>query len=94
MFTQFSHFVDTLLWLFGDVENMKGNFADFAHAGLTDFEDTGSVIFEFKNGAVGNLNYSTAVAEVNFESSLTVIGQNGTVKIGDNIWIQWTTARS
>ena len=82
LFTQFSHFVDTMLWLFGNITNIKGHFADFAHAGLTDFEDTGSVIFEFENGAIGNLNYSTAVAEKNFESSITIIAEKGTVKIG------------
>ncbi len=82
LFTQFSHFVDTLLWLFGDVNEIKGHFGDFAHASLTDFEDTGAVIFEFEKGGIGNLNYSTAVAEQNFESSITIIGEKGSVKIG------------
>ena len=31
---------------------------------------------------MGSLNYSTAVANQNLESSMTIIGQNGSVKIG------------
>jgi predicted dehydrogenase len=82
LFTQFSHFVDTMLWLFGDIRDIRAHFADFSHAGLTDFEDSGAVIFNFVQGGIGNFNYSTSVAEKNFESSMTVIGANGTVRIG------------
>lgn len=82
LFTQFSHFVDTLYWLFGDITNIRARFADFTHQKLTDFEDTGLVQFDFVNGGIGCLNYSTAIWDTNFESSLTIIGTKGTVKIG------------
>ena len=82
LFTQFSHFIDTLIWLFGNIKNIQAQFADVSHHDLTDFEDTGSVLFNFENGTMGNLNYSTAIAEKNFESSLTIIAEKGTVKIG------------
>jgi UDP-N-acetyl-2-amino-2-deoxyglucuronate dehydrogenase len=82
LFTQFSHFVDVMYWLFGDVSDMQGTFADFNHAGLTAFEDTGSVTFRFVNGGMGNLNYSTSVWSKNMESSMTIIAENGTIKIG------------
>lgn len=82
LFTQFSHFVDIMYWLFGDIKNIQGRFADFNHKDLTDFEDSGMVNFEFRNGGMGSLNYSTSVWDKNMESSLTVIGSKGSVKIG------------
>lgn len=81
LFTQFSHFIDIMYWLFGDVQNIRGNFADFMHKELTDFEDSGVVTFDFINGGMGNLNYSTAVWDTNLESSITIIGSKGTVKV-------------
>ena len=81
LFTQFSHFIDIMYWLFGDIKNIRGNFADFSHKTLTDFEDSGVVTFDFINGGMGCLNYSTAVWDTNLESSITIIGSKGTVKV-------------
>lgn len=82
LFTQFSHFIDIMYWLFGDIDNIQGKFADFTHADTTDFEDSGFVSFDFVNGGMGCINYSTAVADKNLESSMTIVGRNGSVKIG------------
>jgi len=82
LFTQFSHFIDILYWLFGDITNIQGKFADHNHAQLTDFEDSGFVSFDFVNGGMGCLNYSTSIWNQNLESSMTIIGENGSVKIG------------
>jgi UDP-N-acetyl-2-amino-2-deoxyglucuronate dehydrogenase len=82
LFTQFSHFIDLMYWLFGDIKNIKANFADFNHAHLTDFEDSGMVTFEFLNGGLGCINYSTSVYQKNLESSMTIIAENGSVKVG------------
>lgn len=82
LFTQFSHFIDIMYWLFGDITNIQGKFKDFTHQESTDFEDSGFVSFDFVDGGMGSLNYSTAVATQNLESSITIIGKNGSVKIG------------
>ncbi len=82
LFTQFSHFVDIMYWLFGDIENIVARKADFQHQHSTAFEDSGIVLFDFVNGGMGTINYSTAVWDKNFESSLTILGEKGTVKIG------------
>lgn len=82
LFTQFSHFIDIMYWLFGDIENIQGKFNDFNHQELTDFEDSGFVSFDFVNGGMGSLNYSTSVWNQNLESSMTIIAENGSVKIG------------
>ena len=82
LYTQFSHFIDIMYWLFGDIENISGRFADFTHKDVTEFEDSGFVSFDFVQGGMGTLNYSTSVAGQNLESSLTIIGEKGAVKIG------------
>jgi UDP-N-acetyl-2-amino-2-deoxyglucuronate dehydrogenase len=82
LYTQFSHFIDIMYWLFGDIDNIQGKFADFNHQETTAFEDSGFVNFDFVNGGMGSINYSTAVADQNLESSLTIIGSKGSVKIG------------
>jgi predicted dehydrogenase len=82
LFTQFSHFIDIMYWLFGDIENIQAKFNDFTHKESTAFEDSGFVSFDFVNGGMGSLNYSTAVWNSNLESSMTIIGEKGSVKIG------------
>jgi len=82
LFTQFSHFIDILYWLFGDLQNIKSRFYDFNHEGMTDFEDSGIVTFDFLNGGSGVMNFSTSVWDKNLESSMTIIAENGAVKIG------------
>jgi UDP-N-acetyl-2-amino-2-deoxyglucuronate dehydrogenase len=82
LFTQFSHFIDIMYWLFGDIKNIQAKFKDFTHEHLTDFEDSGFVSFDFINGGMGCINYSTAVANQNLESSITIVGSKGSVKIG------------
>jgi len=82
LFTQFSHFIDILYWLFGDVENITSRLRDFNHQGLTEFEDSGVITFDFVNGGMGVISFSTSVWDKNYESSMTVIAQNGSLKIG------------
>lgn len=82
LFTQFSHFIDIMYWLFGDIKNIQAKFNNFNHSGLTEFEDSGTVSFDFINGGMGCINYSTSLWNTNMESSITIIGKNGSVKIG------------
>ncbi len=82
LFTQFSHFVDLLYWLFGDIKNIQGRFANFNHKETTEFEDSGFVSFEFNDsGAMGAFNYSTNAYGQNLESSITILAEFGTIKI-------------
>jgi predicted dehydrogenase len=82
LFTQFSHFIDIMYWLFGDITDIQGKFASFNHKGLTEFEDSGLISFRFIQGGMGGINYSTSVYDTNLESSITIIGEKGSVKIG------------
>lgn len=82
LFTQFSHFIDIMYWLFGDIQNIQSKSNNFNHSHLTEFEDSGFVSFDFINGGTGVLSYSTAVWDKNLESSMTIIAENGSIKIG------------
>ena len=81
LFTQFSHFIDLLYWLFGDIRNIVAKLKNFNHTKYIQFEDTGFITFDFINGGSGSINYTTSVMDKNFESSLNIIAENGTIKI-------------
>ena len=82
LYTQFSHFIDLLYWMVGDVKNVQAMMGNYAHQGIIEFEDTGVVILEFYNGAIGTINYTVNSFQKNMEGSLTIFGEKGTVKIG------------
>ncbi|MEL6925911.1 MAG: Gfo/Idh/MocA family oxidoreductase, partial [Bacteroidota bacterium] len=82
LFTQFAHFIDIMYWVFGDIQNVQSRTANFNHTDTTTFHDSGMAHFEFVNGGMGSINYSTAIWDQNFESSITVIAEKGTLKIG------------
>lgn len=82
LFTQFSHFIDIMYWLFGDIDNIQSRFRDFRHQHNTDFEDSGFISFDFVNGGIGSISFSTAIDRQNYESSMTIVAEKGTVKIG------------
>lgn len=81
LFTQFSHFVDILYYLFGDFNGCRGIMKNYAHPYI-EIEDTGSFVMEASNGAIINFNYSTCSYEKNMEGAITVLAEHGTVKIG------------
>lgn len=82
LFTQFSHFIDLLYWMFGDIRKVEAITKNFSHDKIIEFEDTGVVIVEFYNGIIGTINYTVNSFAKNMEGSLTIFGEQGTVKIG------------
>jgi predicted dehydrogenase len=82
LYTQFSHFIDLLYWMIGDVKRAFALTSNFAHQQTIDFEDTGVVALEFHNGAIGTINYTVNSYNKNMEGSLTIFAEKGTVKIG------------
>lgn len=81
LFTQFSHFIDLLYWLLGDVHEVKSMTGNFHHPTI-EIEDAGVALLEMVNGAIGTLNYTVNSFEKNMEGSFTLFGEKGTVKIG------------
>lgn len=82
LFTQFSHFIDLLYYLVGDVKKVMSMTNNFDHKGIIDFEDTGVIALQFYNGALGTINYTVNSFGQNMEGSLSIFGSKGTVKIG------------
>jgi UDP-N-acetyl-2-amino-2-deoxyglucuronate dehydrogenase len=82
LYTQFSHFVDLVYWMIGDVKRAFALTQNFTHQGIIEFEDTGVVALEFYNGAIGTINYTVNSYNKNMEGSLTIFAEKGTVKIG------------
>lgn len=82
LFTQYSHFIDLLYWMFGDVRRVEAITRNLNHENIIEFEDSGVVIMEFYNGIIGTINYTINSFEKNMEGSLTIFGEKGTVKIG------------
>jgi predicted dehydrogenase len=81
LYTQFAHFIDLIYWIFGDITNINARFSNNNHDYLPDTEDTGIVTFDLKKGGTGCLHYSTATFDKNFESSVSLLGEYGTVKL-------------
>ncbi len=83
LYTQFSHFIDLILWLMKDqVVDVYSCMSNFLHQGVTEFEDTGVVTLKFSKGAIGGIHFTTNSYKKNMEGSITIFGEKGTVKIG------------
>lgn len=74
------HHLDMMSWLLGPVKSLvaiiKRKLVNI------ETEDSGSAILEFKNGAIGTIEVSTALRPMNLENSITVLGENGNIKVG------------
>lgn len=81
LYTQFSHFIDLMYWLLGDVKTVKAIIKNFEHRVL-EIEDSGVVMIETLGGAIGTINYTVNSFQKNMEGSFTIFGEKGTVKIG------------
>jgi len=78
--TQVSHFLDLLIWWFGDITQAKSFYETLNHD--IEIEDCGVSSLKFENGALGSLNWTTCVYNYNYEGSITIVGEKGTIKIG------------
>jgi UDP-N-acetyl-2-amino-2-deoxyglucuronate dehydrogenase len=81
LYTQFSHFIDLIYWMIGDVKKVLALAKNYIHDSI-EFEDTGVIALEFENGALGTINFTVNSYGKNMEGSITVFGEKGTVKIG------------
>jgi len=82
LYTQFSHYIDAMLWLLGDIKTISGFRKNMAHQKSIEFEDSGIVSIEMENGMLGGLNWSVNTFQKNMEVSLTIIAEKGSIRIG------------
>jgi UDP-N-acetyl-2-amino-2-deoxyglucuronate dehydrogenase len=72
------HFVDAMRFLVGEVIEVKSMLGTLARH--IESEDSGSALFRFENGVLGNI-FVTMLGQKDQEGSITVLGEKGTVCI-------------
>ena len=80
LMNQASHYVDLLDWLIGPVESVQAYTATLARD--IQVEDTAVVGVRWRSGALGSMNVTMLTYPKNYEGSITVLGETGTVRIG------------
>ncbi len=81
LFTQFSHYLDALLWLLGDVSAVSGYRTKASNKNI-ELEDSGAIAFRMHSGAIGSFHYSVNAFEKNVGISLEIVAEKGTIQIG------------
>jgi len=80
LYTQCSHFIDLLIYMFGDIQRVNSIGETKSHS--IEIEDCGVAMMKFKSGVMGTLSYTNCVYNKNYEGSITIVGEKGTIKIG------------
>jgi len=80
LFTQFSHFLDMMYWLYGDISDIHMRMD--RHRELpSEFEDSGCCSFRFQGGGMGSFTFTTAVWDKTMDNSITLIAEHGSLRI-------------
>ncbi len=77
---QASHYVDLIDWLIGPVEKIQAMTGTLARD--IEVEDTGVLNIKWRNGAMGSMNVTMLTYPKNYEGSITILGEKGTVRVG------------
>jgi UDP-N-acetyl-2-amino-2-deoxyglucuronate dehydrogenase len=80
LMNQASHYVDLIDWLIGPVESVQAYTATLARD--IQVEDSAVVGIRWRSGALGSMCVTMLAYPNNFEGSITVLGEKGTVRIG------------
>ena len=77
---QASHYVDLMQWFVGPVESVMAKTATMARR--IEAEDSGAALLKFRSGAIGVMEVTMLTFPKNYEGSITLLGEKGTVRIG------------
>jgi UDP-N-acetyl-2-amino-2-deoxyglucuronate dehydrogenase len=80
LMNQASHYVDLLDWMIGPVKSVQAMTGTLARN--IEVEDTAVLNIRWRSGALGSMAVTMLTHPRNYEGSITVIGEKGTVKIG------------
>jgi UDP-N-acetyl-2-amino-2-deoxyglucuronate dehydrogenase len=80
LMNQASHYVDLLDWLIGPLESLHAYTATLARR--IEAEDTAVLSLKWRSGALGSMNVTMLTWPRNMEGSITILGEQGTVRIG------------
>ena len=82
LMNQCIHGIDLLRWMCGDkLKRVYGATRRQYHPYI-EAEDVGTAVFEFENGVIATVEGTVNVPGGNLEEHLTLIGENGVVKLG------------
>jgi len=76
---QASHYVDLLDWLIGPIDKVQSMMSTTRDI---EVEDTGVLNVKWRNGALGSMSVTMLTYPKNFEGSITILGEKGTVRVG------------
>jgi len=77
---QASHYVDLIDWIIGPVDSIQAMTATQARD--IEVEDTGVMNIRWRNGTLGSMNVTMLTYPKNYEGSITILGENGTARVG------------
>ena len=77
---QASHYVDLIDWLIGPVDSIQAMTATLDRD--IEVEDTGVLNVRWRNGALGSMSVTMLTYPKNYEGSITILGEKGTVRVG------------
>ncbi|WP_133129588.1 Gfo/Idh/MocA family protein [Legionella yabuuchiae] len=77
---QASHYIDLIHWLLGPVQSVQAMMGTLERR--IQAEDTGVLNIRWRNGAMGSVNVTMLTYPKNFEGSITILGEKGTVRVG------------
>ncbi|MFN2440575.1 MAG: Gfo/Idh/MocA family protein, partial [Chitinophagaceae bacterium] len=82
LYIEASYCINVLLWLLGDVIEVKGYISNTARKKMIEYEDTGTAALKMKNNILGTINWSANAFEKNENFELTILAEKGTVCLG------------
>lgn len=77
---QASHYIDLLDWLVGPIESVFSYTSTLERN--IEVEDTGVACIKWRSGALGTINVTMLTYPKNYEGSITILGEKGTVEVG------------
>ena len=77
---QASHYIDLLNWLIGPIESVFSYTSTLERN--IEVEDTGVACIKWRSGAMGTINVTMLTYPKNYEGSITILGEKGTVEVG------------
>ena len=80
LMNQSSHYVDLLDWLIGPVASVHAMMGTLGRD--IEVEDTAVMNIRWRNGALGSMSVTMLTYPQNYEGSITILGDKGSVRVG------------
>jgi predicted dehydrogenase len=90
LFTQFSHFIDLLIALWGPPTPLQATLRNLSHPGLP-LPDAGTATLQLPGGGLGGLTFTTAVPGVHAENRIAIVAERGSLVLSGQYFerLEW-----